>query len=481
MLHRMFTRGVLVVLLCAAVVFAVTNRGGDARMAGPMKAKFAPVPIPNLQYCMASPRAALIGPPRWATDCYYLPSGDAENFARRPGCLRVRAGARVRFCLSDQTEGVWYSGSCGTLATSLILQWCGGCECDDGTCDQCVQNRCRCGQCTCEDGTCGYCLRNQCQCAACKGEGGADGECLRNQCKCAACTGKGNGNGEGGGECLKNQCKCAACSGAGGPNADCVRNRCMCGACTCDDGTCGCCLQVRCQCGECACEDGSCGCCMQNRCQCGVCTCEGDDCPCDDTCPPDGTSDDVCPWVTIGRDGARATREGPSIGRAHVGVAVRFCKPGVYYLRGIIRTYAQPHYPLPLEQWDHLLVNNGTEDVLPEIPWAADRDIVYVRVCVVDWPTLDVEPPGHAAGGPDDEFCKPVPRQEGLGPRCEVELSGDEAIILECPDNECDPGAGEPALLQYRAWNMNQSQTPDGTMIRDRDTISQTLRGDPRR
>ncbi len=90
-------------------------------------------------------------------------------------------------------------------------------------------------------------------------------------------------------------------------------------------------------------------------------------------------------WVTIGSDGARALRRGPSLGSADVGVPVRFLRPGVYWLRGIVTTYAEPVYPDP----------NIYDTPVPTPLGDKDQDTIYVRVIVVDWsedlPDTDVE------------------------------------------------------------------------------------------
>ncbi len=339
MLFRSIARILLFVLLSAVVVLAGTQRG-DARLAREVSARPAPIPVPVVRYTMASPRAALIGPPVWSTNAYYLPSGGAENFARGAGSIRVRVGTRVHFCLSNRTEGVWYANSYGRLATSLVLQWCCACECEDATWKDCICNACDC---------------EACQCA----------------------------------ECLE-------CEEQFDPTTDTVE-------------------------------------------------------------------DTVCPWITIGKDGAGATRKGPSIGKACVGVPVRFRKPGIYYLRGIVRTVAQPWYPLPLDQWSKLLTNT-TGDTLPMIPATIDKDIVYVRVRVLGWPTASVEPIDEVSADPDIEYGEAIPREEDLNEPAVAELSGDELIL-----QVCDPNSAS-GVQQDRARDMDQ--TTDGVMIRDRDMIS---------
>jgi hypothetical protein len=265
-------------------------------------------PPPVIKYTMAGPRACLIGSPPWITDrprLYYLPTGAAENFPRKNGAIRVRAGTKVVFCLSRQIEGVWYPRSYGLLGTSLVLQWCRACKCVDSRC--------------------------------------MEYDCLR---------------------CNNEECICA-------------------------------------------------------------------------------DSAHISPWVTIGRDGAKDVRKGPSIGRAKVGIPILFKKPGIYYLRGIVRTTAQPYYPRPIEVWHDRLLDEvsaqqlsavdieAKPEILPHIPPAVDKDIIYVRVHVVDWPIAQIECEEAMSLDPDG-LITPIPKE--IDPddpdQLSADLTGDELVNL---------------------------------------------------
>jgi hypothetical protein len=189
--------------------------------------------------------------------------------------------------------------------------------------------------------------------------------------------------------------------------------QCVCAECACR--TCKC---LKCTCAQCACPEGNCA----------DCNCK--DCKC---LEPAETDSVVCKWVTIGRDGAKDVRKGPSIGRAKVGVPVRFNRPGVYYLRGIVRTFARPYYPRPLEYWQELLIDpSSTDKTLPVIPAAADRDVVYVRVLAVDLATDSVEPEEGLVEDPDVENIKPMPKEvdsNDIEP-LSGDLNGDETVNL---------------------------------------------------
>jgi len=167
------------------------------------------------------------------------------------------------------------------------------------------------------------------------------------------------------------------------------------------------------------------------RCTCDQCKLVGAVCP---EPRPDDPVIVPCPWVTIGKDGSRDCRKGPSIGRAKVGVPVHFKRPGVYLLRAIVHTYARPGYPLPLDQWrDRLLGSNNPTVALPEIPGADDRDTVYIRVRVMDWCIDDIEPEDPPTDDPDLKHIRPMPKD--IDPSNPVDpvisdLNGDEVINL---------------------------------------------------
>jgi hypothetical protein len=268
---------------------------------------------PVLKYTVASPRACLINPTNHTFDRCLRPRGDADNFARGDGSMRVFVGTRVVFCLSRDIEGVWYTGSYGCMGSSLILQRHTPCLCTDP----------------------------------------------------ANC------------ECLK-------------PDPNSTDARCVCENC----------LRLG-----------------------AVC------------CPtPDDSAIVPCPWVTIGKDGARDCRRGPSIGRAKIGVPVHFRRPGTYLFRAIVHTYAQPRYPLPLEPWRNCLLGNPNDPnaVLPELPMAEDKDVIYIKVRVVDRIIDVVEPDEIPTDDPDFRHIRPMPKD--VDPNepvvLDIDLNGDEVIDL---------------------------------------------------
>lgn len=134
--------------------------------------------------------------------------------------------------------------------------------------------------------------------------------------------------------------------------------------------------------------------------------------PCDPCDPCDA-------WVTIGRDAAGDLRRGPSIGRAKVGVPVLFRRPGVYMLRAIVCTTAQPLYLNPIDPL-----------ILP--PKAKDRDIVYIKVKVVNLPIIEIVPDEEPPLDPDAVHILPMPKE--IDPddpnQLSADLNGDEAVNL---------------------------------------------------
>ena len=132
-------------------------------------------------------------------------------------------------------------------------------------------------------------------------------------------------------------------------------------------------------------------------------------------------------WVTIGRDGAGDVRRGPSIGKAKIGVPVLFDRPGVYLLRAKIRTTAQPLYPRPSEE------PNALESTKPKRPPAAvAKDVVYVKVKVVNLPIIQIAPDQEPTPAPDAAYILPMPKE--IDPNdpgmLSADLNGDQTVNL---------------------------------------------------
>lgn len=157
--------------------------------------------------------------------------------------------------------------------------------------------------------------------------------------------------------------------------------------------------------------------------------CMTPDCDCP-RCDPNGTNVRPCRWITIGRDGAKDVRRGPSIGRAKVGVPVRFRRPGIYHLRGIIHTFAKPGFPPPPPEPDGVIDDPGVLPPIVPIPPTEDRDVVHVVVHVVNVPVIPDEPVVEAMYDPDVEHVRPMPKiiDPNGPPEPIADLNGDDVV-----------------------------------------------------
>lgn len=140
----------------------------------------------------------------------------------------------------------------------------------------------------------------------------------------------------------------------------------------------------------------------------------------------DINEDALCPWVTIGHDAASDVRFGPSIGRAKIGVPVLFKKPGLYLLRGVIQTTAQPYPKNQFEPADN--ANLPEQPPTPKIPPVAlDKDIVYVKVKVVDLPIIQIVPDEPPSLDPDATYIIPMPKEFDPD-QISADLNGDRRV-----------------------------------------------------
>lgn len=130
------------------------------------------------------------------------------------------------------------------------------------------------------------------------------------------------------------------------------------------------------------------------------------------------TADAQGKWVDIGEDKAGEVRKGPSITRAKVGVPVYFREPGVYMLRAIVRSKAQPLTP------------DTTASAL-SWPAATDVDTVIIKVKVVDRPILDVIPDEEPTPDPDAENTRPLFKEINANTDLlPADINGDEIVDM---------------------------------------------------
>ncbi len=127
--------------------------------------------------------------------------------------------------------------------------------------------------------------------------------------------------------------------------------------------------------------------------------------------PGKGGSEEVvpCPWITIAADGARDTRNGPSLGYTKAGVPVTFRQPGTYGVRGIVNTSARAWSPSPLEPSQGRSAQGQEAPAEgPAAPPVLDTDVVCVTVHTTDRPNPGNKPQ-RATDDPDATPMKPMP------------------------------------------------------------------------
>jgi len=111
------------------------------------------------------------------------------------------------------------------------------------------------------------------------------------------------------------------------------------------------------------------------------------------TCDACASSDasTSCPWTIVGTEGARDTRNGPSLGYTKVGVPIEFTKAGTYCVRGIVTTSVMSSYLRSDTESDALL--------------ATDTDTVLVKVRVLS----SGKPQGALTSEPETIYMAPMP------------------------------------------------------------------------
>ncbi len=106
------------------------------------------------------------------------------------------------------------------------------------------------------------------------------------------------------------------------------------------------------------------------------------------------TSDDSCPWTTVATEGARDTRNGPSLGYTKVGVPIEFTQAGTYCVRGIVTHVREVLVP-------SIRYKNRPSDAL----LATDTDVVLVKVRVLG----SGKPQGALTADPEVIYTAPMP------------------------------------------------------------------------
>ncbi len=145
-----------------------------------------------------------------------------------------------------------------------------------------------------------------------------------------------------------------------------------------------------------------------------------------------------CPWITIAADGARDTRNGPSLGYTKVGVPVTFRQPGTYCVRGTASTSARAWSPGPLEpSQDRSAKGQEAPAEEPAAPPVLDTDVVCVTVHTTDRPNPGNKPQ-RATNDPDATHMKPMPS-----------IGNTKALH---PDKDNSKGSGAPKVISPGAF-----------------------------
>jgi len=125
-----------------------------------------------------------------------------------------------------------------------------------------------------------------------------------------------------------------------------------------------------------------------------------------------------CPWITIATDGARDTRNGPSLGYTKVGTPIEFTQPGTYCVRAVVSTTIRTSSPRPIEP----LTEPSTKQEAsaePAASLAQDTDVIFVKVRVLDGLDPGTRPPAPTADDPDLIYPWPMPNvveTKAIGP-----------------------------------------------------------------
>lgn len=115
-----------------------------------------------------------------------------------------------------------------------------------------------------------------------------------------------------------------------------------------------------------------------------------------------------CPWITIATDGARDTRNGPSIGYTKVGIPIEFAQPGTYCVRGIVSTSVKSSYLRPAEPQNPIIKQEAAAEPSDAL-LATDTDVVLVKVRVLDRLEPGTKPQGALTADPEVIYTAPMP------------------------------------------------------------------------
>ncbi|NLH43963.1 MAG: hypothetical protein GX448_19160 [Planctomycetes bacterium] len=140
-----------------------------------------------------------------------------------------------------------------------------------------------------------------------------------------------------------------------------------------------------------------------------------------------GKGDDAasCPWTTIGTDGARDTRTGPSLGYTKIAVPVEFTQVGTYCVRAIVSTSVRSSYLRSPEP-----ENPTTKQEAPaqssEGLLASDTDVVLVTVRVL---AATAKPQGALTSDPQVLYTAPMPNTSQTKAKADEDTRKDSGAL----------------------------------------------------
>jgi hypothetical protein len=118
----------------------------------------------------------------------------------------------------------------------------------------------------------------------------------------------------------------------------------------------------------------------------------------------DAVSNATCPWITVATEGARDTRNGPSLGYTKVGVPIEFTQPGTYCVRALVSTSVKSSYLRPAEP-ENPTTKQEAPAVASDALLATDTDVVLVTVRVL----ATGKPQGALTADPEVIYTAPMP------------------------------------------------------------------------
>jgi len=138
-----------------------------------------------------------------------------------------------------------------------------------------------------------------------------------------------------------------------------------------------------------------------------------------------GDVDASCPWITIGTDGARDTRTGPSLGYTKVGVPVEFTQAGTFCVRAIVSTSVKSSYLRSTEPQNPTTKQEAGAQSSDEL-LAIDTDVVVVKVRVL---AGAAKPQGALTLEPEVVYTAPMPNTSDTKAKADEDTQKDSGAV----------------------------------------------------